>query len=174
MAKGKKDEDLALGVEEGKGSKQKLIILASVGAILLLAIGVGVSWYFFAADTADEVESDEPKKTVEEVKPPAIYHSLDPVFIVNLPPGGKAKMLQLSLQVLLRNQEVVEFLQHNDPMVRHNLLNLFESQEGGNLQERKGKEGLQQEVTETLNGIIKELGGPGEIEAVFFTSFVMQ
>lgn len=174
MAKGSKDEDLSLQAEAGKGSNKKLILLAIGGAFLLLAAGMGISWFLFAGDTKESVESDESPKTVEEVKPPAIYHPLDPLFIVNLPTGGQAKMLQVSLQVLSRDPEVVEFLQHNDPLVRHNLLNLFESQEGDRLRDRKGKEKLQQKVTKTLNGIIKDLGGPGEIESVFFTAFVMQ
>lgn len=172
--KGNKDEKLKAEAEKGTGSNKKIIIIAIAGAFLLLAAGMGISWFLFASDNRDDAASDDARKRVEEMKPPAIYHPLDPVFVVNLLPGGKAKMLQVSLQVLLREPEMTEFLEHNDPLVRHNLLNLFESQDGSKLRDRKGKEKLQKEIAKTLNDITKKLGGPGEIEGVFFTAFVMQ
>jgi flagellar FliL protein len=111
---------------------------------------------------------------VEEEKLPATYHALDPVFVVNLPPGGKAKMLQVSIQAMAREPDLIEFLKLNDPMVRHTLLALFGAQEGDKLRDRKGKEALQKAALDAINKIVKEQGGPGEVEAIFFTSFVMQ
>lgn len=172
--KGNKDENLKAEAEKGTGSNKKLIFLAIGGAFLLLATGMGISWFLFAGVGRDDAAGDDQQKRAEEVKPPAIYHPLDPAFVVNLLPGGKAKMLQVSLQVLLREPDMIEFLEHNDPMLRHNLLNLFESQDESKLRDRKGKEKLQKEIAKTLNGIVKKLDGPGEIEAVFFTAFVMQ
>nr|WP_305793010.1 flagellar basal body-associated FliL family protein [Sedimenticola hydrogenitrophicus] len=99
---------------------------------------------------------------------------MNPVFVVNLPPGSKAKMLQIGVQVMARDPALIEFIKHNDPMVRHNLLSLFGNQQGAVLRDRKGKEKLQADVFRTINQILKDQKGPGEIEAVFFTSFVMQ
>ncbi len=164
-----KDEDLDLGEESGAGSKKKLIILIG-GVVLLLLIGLGVGFWFMGGDEPAEGE----EVTEEEVLKPAIYHPLNPVFVVNLPPGGKAKMLQVGVQVMARDPALIEFIKHNDPMLRHNLLSLFGSKKDSVLRDRKGKEKLQAEVHETINTILKEQGGPGEIEAVFFTSFVMQ
>lgn len=166
MAKQQEDEDLDLGAETGGGSKKKLMIIIA-GVILLLVIGLGVGWFLMDGEeaTADEV--------VEEQRP-AIYHPLNPVFVVNLPPGGRAKMLQIGVQVLVRDPALVEFIKHNDPMVRHNLLSLFGNQQDSALRDRKGKEKLQAEVFKMINQILKDQKAAGEIEAVFFTSFVMQ
>jgi len=163
-----KDEDLDLGAEQVGLSKKKLIIIIA-GVILLLGIGLGIGWYFFGGSDAGQDGAEQ-----VEVQLPAIYHPLDPVFVVNLPPGGKAKMLQVGVQVMARDPALIEFLKYNDPMIRHNLLSLFGNQQDSNLRDRAGKEKLQTEVLNTINRILKEHDGGGEVEAVYFTSFVMQ
>lgn len=170
MAKQQEDEDLDLGAESSGLSKKKLIIIAA-GVTLLLAIGAGVGWFLMSGD--EEASDAQPEEVVEE-QLPAIYHPLNPVFVVNLPPGGRAKLLQIGVQVMARDPALIEFIKHNDPMVRHNLLSLFGNQQDATLRDRKGKEKLQAEVFKMINQILKDQKGPGEIEAVFFTSFVMQ
>jgi flagellar FliL protein len=130
-----------------------------------------VGWFFIGGD---EESMDEMAAEVVEERRPALYHPLNPVFVVNLPPGGKAKMLQIGVQVMARDPALIAFIKHNDPMVRHNLLSLFGNQQDAVLRDRKGKEKLQVDVFKTINQILKDQKGPGEIEAVFFTSFVMQ
>lgn len=175
MATGKLDEDLDLGIEKGKGSKNKLIVIIAAAALLLFGGGLAVTW--FLLDGSDQqVASDQEQETDAEQQPksPAIYYPLDPLFVVNLPPGSKAKLLQVGIQVMTRQQELVDFVQHNDPMIRHSLLNLLGSQDDDTLLSRKGKEKLQSEVVKSMNKIVRNQGGPGEVEAVYFTSFVMQ
>jgi len=176
MAKKNADDDLDLGIETEKGSKKKLIILIAVGLLVLLGGGLSVGWFLFGGDDEqDGVAEEVQQETETEIeKLPAIYHPLDPLFVVNLPPGGKARMLQVGVQVMARKPELIEFIQHNDPMIRHDLLNLFSSQEGEKLSSRKGKEKLQAEVLKNLNRIVQDQEAPGEIEGVYFTSFVMQ
>lgn len=176
MAKNSADDDLDLGIEAEKGSKKKLIILIAAGFLVLLGGGLSVGWFLFGGDDGQDggVDGAPQEAEAESEKLPAIYHPLDPLFVVNLPPGGKAKMLQIGVQVMAREPELIEFIQHNDPMIRHNLLNLFSSQEGEKLSSRKGKEKLQAEVLKSINRIVQDQEAPGEIEGVYFTSFVMQ
>ncbi|MEW8470293.1 MAG: flagellar basal body-associated FliL family protein, partial [Candidatus Thiodiazotropha sp.] len=42
------------------------------------------------------------------------------------------------------------------------------------LKARATKEALQSEMLQELNRVVTELQGPGEVEALYFTSFVMQ
>jgi len=169
------DEDLDLGVEK-EGVPWKKVIIIGAAVLLLLGVGGGVAWFFLAPgdDAAPASEEQAEAAAVEEQKGPAIYHALNPVFVVNLPPGGRAKMLQVGVEVRVRSPELVEFLKHNDPMVRHNLLTIFSTRKSEVLRDRVGKEKLQADVLGALQGIIEEQGGPGEVEAVYFTSFVMQ
>ncbi len=95
-----------------------------------------------------------------------------PVFVVNLP--GRPSLLQVGVNVRVTSDQMVEFIKHNDPMLRHHLLNLLQRQDAKSLQERSAKEALQVEMLNEINRIAKELSAPGEVDALYFTSFVMQ
>ncbi len=170
MAKKSPEEDLDLGIEQEPRSK-KLIIIIAVALLVLIGTGVGVWWFLLSGD---EEQVAEESVEEEKVKQPAIYLPMEPAFVINLPAGSKAKLLQASIQVMSRGQETIDFIKHNDPMIRHNLLNLIGSHKDEELSTRDGKEKLQEEVKIALNKIIIDQGGSGEIEAVYFTSFVMQ
>ncbi|MCP3869928.1 MAG: flagellar biosynthesis protein FliL [Gammaproteobacteria bacterium] len=172
MAKKPEDGDLDRG-EEKQGSKKKLFIILGLG-ILLLGGGGGAAWFFLMGDSSSEPSVAAESKEVIQPGAPAIYHSLRPEFIVNLPPGGKFNMLQVGIELMTRSTTLVDFLKHNDPMIRNQVITLFGSQDGNLLRERQGKEALQAAMLELLNEIISSQGGAGEIEDVYFTSFVMQ
>jgi len=170
------DDELDLGVEKAPAPWKKILII--VFAVLLL-IGIGVGAAYFLLTPSDEGKTEEVVKNgeeEEEEKGPAVYQNFKPVFVVNLSPDGKrkAKMLQISVQALMHSQELVDFLKHNDPMIRHHFLKLLGTRTASSIDSRAGKEKLQQDLLEELQRIIDEQGGPGTVEAVFFTSFVMQ
>lgn len=180
MAEEELEEDLDLGEEKEGGSKKKLIIIGGA-ALLVLILAGGGAWFFLSGDdatpeTAETEQSEgENKKADEDVeKGPAMYHNLKPLFVVNLPKDSGAKMMQIGVDVMVRSPELLEFIQTNDPMIRHQLLNLFSTQDASSLRKRSGKEKLQEEVKAAIQKIVTDQGGPGEIEAVYFTSFVMQ
>ena len=170
MANQQATEDLDLGEE--KTSKKKLIIIIAIVAVVLLCGGAAAYFLLFSGDETEEaaVASEEAVAGVEQG--PAQYHDLAPPFVVNLP--GQPSLLQVGVNVRVTSDEMREFLRHNDPMVRHHLLNLLQAKEARALKERAAKEALQQEMLDELNRIVKELSGPGEVAALFFTSFVMQ
>jgi flagellar protein FliL len=185
MAEKQAEEDLDLGEEKPGASKGKLMIIIGA-AVLVLALGGGAAWFFMSGDeeagaeTAESEQADGDKKDAEEEKEeekekgPAMYHSLSPVFVANLPPGSGAKMLQVGVDVMMRSPELLDFIKLNDPMIRHKLLDLFSTQDAKALRKRDGKEKLQAEALEMIQKIVKEQDGPGKVEALYFTSFVMQ
>ncbi|MES9879691.1 MAG: flagellar basal body-associated FliL family protein [Sedimenticola sp.] len=173
MADKKVDENLDLGEEKASGSK-KMIIIMAVGGVLLLLAGVGISYVMFGGGEPPAEGEAVVEEEVVEASSLAIYHALEPVFTVNFPPGNKARMMQLKLQVMSRDQAVIDLVANNDPMVRHALLNILGNQSNETLKSREGKEALQAEILSSLNKIVTEQGGSEEVEAVYFTSFVMQ
>ena len=181
MAEEELEEDLDLGEEKQGGSKKKLIIVAAAALSALILIA-GAAWWFMSGDggatpeSAETEQSDASNKDAADVaaKGPALYYSLNPVFVANLPPDTGAKMLQVGVDLRMRDPKLLEFIKLNDPMIRHKLLNLFSIQDAGKLRKRSGKEKLQAETLDVIQTIIQEQGGPGKVEAVYFTSFVMQ
>ena len=156
----------------GKGKKKLIIIMG--GVVLLLNIGAAAFFLLGGGDNeATDVEATKPAGSVVEAGDP-VYYKLDPTFVVNLSPGGSAKMLQVAIQVMTRSENAVDALQANDPMIRHHLLNLMEEQSADTLMTVEGKQALQQAIQAKLTQQLEALKTDGAIEGVFFTQFVMQ
>ena len=171
MANDKEAEDLDLGEE--KSGKSKLIIIISAAVALL--VGGGVAAYFLLSGGDEEVASETTQQAdagAEAEKGPVQYLALDPPFVVTLP--GRPSLLQVGVSVRFASTELAEFVKHNDPMIRHNLLNLLSTVNPEELKQRSAKESLQKRMLGELNRILDELKAPGQVEALFFTSFVMQ
>lgn len=162
------EKDIA---EDGGGAKKKLIILGAAALVLLIGVGVALVLLLGGGDDAEET-GEEAAPVVEESDP--VYIKLEPVFVVNLPAGGPAGMLQVAIQVMTRHPSVVDTLRENDPMIRHHLLNLLEQQDGNRLLTLEGKEALQAAVRELIGEQLAALDEPGEVANVYFTQFVMQ
>jgi len=153
------------------GGRKKLIIIMAAAIVLLL--GAGAATYFFLAGEEAPGEAGE-EQLAEVEKGDPVYIRFDPQFVVNLPEGGKAKMLQVAIEVMTRTPSVGDSLKTNDPMIRHHLINLLEQQQAADLLTVEGREALQQAIFELLAERLQALNEPGEIEGVFFTQFVMQ
>lgn len=110
----------------------------------------------------------------KEIIAPAIYVSLDPAFVVNFAEGSKAKFLQVTVEVMTRNDQMEQHIRTHMPVIRNNLVLLFSSQTYESVSTLEGKEALREEALNVIQKILEEeIGDPG-IEAVYFTSFVMQ
>lgn len=128
-----------------------------------------------------EVEKKKPdkktdkKKKEEGPKAPAIYVTLEPPFVVNFPAGKSAKFLQISMEIMTRDPPTAQLLKDNNPLLRNDVLMLFGAQQYEVIATPEGREALRQQTLEAVRGVVKKEGGkPAEVEAVYFTSFVMQ
>jgi flagellar FliL protein len=165
-------DTLVDGADGTASGKPKLILVIAVVAVLL--IGSGLAALFLLSGNADQGSAVE---VAEEPKPQGepTYHGLDPVFVVNLPPGGKARMLQVGLQVYTRAPEVGEVLERHGPMLRHHLLDVLANQQADVLYTRAGREALQAALQDELRDRLAAVGeDKAQIEALYFTQFVMQ
>ncbi len=175
--KGKGDDlDLAEGKAAGGGGKQKLILFGAIG-VVVLAIATGATLYFLGVfgKGAEEGEVAAEAAAAEHAAPQvAVYHALDPRFIVNFQNAGPHKYLQVEVQVMARDPLVIETVKQHAPMIRNNLLLLFGGQDAEALKAREAKDHLREEVLAEINRVVEQETGKTGIESVFFTSFVMQ
>jgi flagellar FliL protein len=149
-------------------SKRKLLIIAA--AAVVVAGGGGA---FFLMKGGDEKPA-APKKA-EAHKAPAQYIALEPPFVVNFDAGASARFLQVAVQLMTRDLEMAEFIKTHDPVIRNDLLLLLGNQKAEDVSTREGKEKLRAEALEAVRKILKSEGAESEkLEAVYFTSFVMQ
>lgn len=172
------EESLDIGAEEGKkGGKKKLIIIIAL-AVLLLG-GGGAAAYFFLFSGSDKpasAEGDAPsaEDAASLAGAPSIYLKLDEPFILDFLVDGKQRYLQLNMTVTSKEQTQIDALKLNMPLIRNSLVLLFSSQSFDELKTMEGKLSLKKAALDAINKLLEQQTGKGGIDAVLFTSFVMQ
>lgn len=157
----------AVAAPKGKSSKLWVIILLAV--VLLAGGGAGA---FFAFAPHGGKKSEQARQ--EPLAPPQ-YVALDPPFVVNFEAEQQVRFLQVTVQLMSRDPHTVELLKANDPVVRNDLLLLFGGQKYSVISTREGKESLRTQTLAAVRTVLTAAGGkPEKVEAVYFTSFVMQ
>jgi len=162
---------LAAADEAPPKKKSNWLIIGIIAALVLLGGGVG-AWFLLPHSDAHskkaQVKSKEPPS-------PPLYVALDPPFVVNFEGDQSVRFLQVTVQVMTRDPPTVEMLKTNDPAVRNDLLLLLGNQKSTTLATRDGKEHLRADALAAIRHVVESAGGkPALVEAIYFTSFVMQ
>ena len=161
----------AESAEAAPAAKKKSKLPLILAAVVVLAGVGGGAWFFLGKGK----EGEGGKEAKKEAMAPAVYVAFEPPFVVNFDSGGKARFLQVAIEVMTRDPHVAEELETHKPVIRNDVLLLLSNQEYATLSSREGKEKLQHEALEAVRHVIQTNGGEGEaVESVLFTSFVMQ
>jgi flagellar FliL protein len=165
-------EDNSTDAAPKKSRKGLIIALTSV---LLLGAGGAGAFMMLGGDSAKGEAGHDEANAKAEVKSPPLFVELDPPFVANFAPGSPARFLQVSVQLMTRDAELAKQLVHLDPIIRNDLLLLFGNQRVAEVSTTEGKEALRNATLEAVRKVIAAEGGkPAALEAVYFTSFVMQ
>ncbi|MEJ2059518.1 MAG: flagellar basal body-associated FliL family protein [Gammaproteobacteria bacterium] len=162
-----------------EGSKLKSIILIAIIVVLLLVIAVGATLFFTGALSHDKAAQDKAagkpagEKTVEPQKPP-LYLSITPALVVNFQNPQQARFLQVGIDVMARDQKILDAVKQNMPAIRNRLIILLSAQKYADINSPAGKEHLRKQTLQSINDALKESGAKEQVEQVYFTSFVMQ
>jgi flagellar protein FliL len=175
MATENEDGEGATGEEGAAPAKSKKKLIIGIVALLVLA-GGGAGAYFAFGGKHDAKGGKEAKAKVEEKeKLPPRYVTLDPPFVVNFEAESAVRFLQVSVGIMTRDLETEKLVKENDPRVRNDLLMILGGQTYASVSTTEGKEALRTRCLDAARTIVKEMGGePTRIEALYFTSFVMQ
>lgn len=148
-----------------------------VPVVLSVALSSGISFFLSkrAAAPAAEGAAGEGHGEHGEAAPKAAnYVPFDPAFVVNLGDPEASRFLQVQVEAMSRDPAASEAIKAQMPRIRSALLMLFGAQKIEDLGTREGKEKLQAQVLEEMQKIMKEETGKPSVDAVYFTSFVMQ
>lgn len=170
MAEEAQQEETEAEAASGGGKKKMILII--VGALLLVGGSIGGTLLIVGGGN-DSAEA-EVEVEAEVARDDPSYIDLKPAFTVNLAPEDPVGFLQISMQVLTFNDDVANDLEKHKPLIRNNLLVLFGEQRSADLRAPEGKEKLQKSALEAVQTVVNEHGSGGEVDNVFFTSFVMQ
>lgn len=178
-----KDDDEAEVQEAPKGGMKKMLIMG-VGAVLLLGAGIflGPMVSSLVGGEEPQVENGEEGEAVEgeegETAPsgdgPALYTSLHPPMVVNFEDNGKRHFLQVAMDVMARDQSIINEVKNHSAAIRNNLLLMLGTVDYQTVISREGKIKLQALALSEVQSVLKDqIGEPG-VEAVYFTSLIVQ
>jgi len=151
--------------------RKKPWLLIGIAGIVLLVCGGGAAWLLLAHNS--------PKKTASAAPPPPsgppLYVPLDPPFVANFQGDQQVRFLQITAQIMTHDPKTVEALKAADPIIRNDLLLLFSNQKATDLATNEGKEKLRDTALTAVRKVLAANNGkPEKVDAVLFTTFVMQ
>lgn len=185
-----------------KGNKMLIIIIAVLVVVIVGGAAafflMGNKHADEGEDGGDEVVAEEDhdaaakearkaklkkKKEAEAKGLPPVFVELDP-FTVNLQAENATdQYLQVKATLRVDEQHAADHLKAYMPEIRHKVLLLLSGKKASELATPDGREQLAEEVKHAVNAIVGEVpksrkGEPqepiGPVEAVLFTSFIVQ
>jgi len=155
--------------------KRSPLVIALVVALLAVS---GACAYLFMSNGHDKAATAAGAKDAEEGKPaktqPEYFLPLDPAFVVNFRDDDAMRYLQVGVTLMSHDQAMLDTVKGVDPVVRNALVMLFSRQSYSILSDPAGKQKLQAEALEAVRKIVEARTGKPGIDALYFTSFVMQ
>lgn len=163
MANAEIEEEGPVVVAKKKGGRGMMF----VGIAVLALLSAGGYLYTRAKGV-------QPAAAAQAPKTPELFLPLDPAFVVNFQDQDSTRYLQVGVTVMTHNPTAVQAMKESDPVIRNALVMLFSSQTYAGLSDIAGKKKLQTEALEAVRKIVADKTGKPDVEALYFTSFVMQ
>lgn len=176
------DEVVEEVVEKKKSGVFKIIII-SVVVLIIIALIVGGTMYMTGSlnklglaggGNASQSSSSEHNVGMAANKKANYYFAFDPPFVVNFSDGKQIRYLQVSIEIMVFDELVIEDVKKHMPIIRNNLIMMFSNLDYETLNSVAGKEKLRSESLAEIKGILKDKTGKPGVEEVYFTGFVMQ
>jgi flagellar basal body-associated protein FliL len=166
---------------------------ASSGLIKALGLGVGLFMMMLITQLASpilgckllnsmtpncpapEVVVSEDGKAKEKInKEPPQYLAFDPPLVASLEDKGAIRFLQVTVELMARDEKIITNVETHMPVIRNNLLMLLGGQTVSSLTNREDKEKLRKQALAEVQKIMKANTGEAGVEDLYFTSFVVQ
>ena len=146
-------------------------LYVGIGAAVLI-VGLGATLFLMHGQSAG---SHTKAAAAHTPLSPPLYLALDPPFVVNFQADQLVRFLQVTVEVMSRDPKTLDLLKANDPVLRNDLLILLANQKYAVISTPAGKEQLRADALAAIRKDLVQAGGdPKLVEAVYFTSFVMQ
>jgi flagellar FliL protein len=176
--------DEELQVEEGGKKKSKLMLIIIIAVVL---IGGAAGAYFFLFAGSDEPAAEQlPETEAAAAAAPAtqgggaeigtaLYVAMPRPFVFNVPGGGRDRLVQIKVQLLVRGSDNEELVKTHIPLIEGTLLQTFSMSNAEDLVTEAGKIELREQAVSEVKKALEENDiGSNVVERVLFTGFVMQ
>lgn len=144
-----------------------------LGGLVVLLACAGGGYFYFAHDAA-KAGANAPKKPAVELSKAELYLALEPAFVVNFNEGESSRYLQVAITLMAHDDKAIDTAKGADPVIRDAMVSLLSNQKATEVGTPAGRKKLQAEALAAVQKVVQaRLGRPG-IEALYFTSFVIQ
>jgi flagellar basal body-associated protein FliL len=132
----------------------------------------GRRWHRRLAPAGAKVVQDGRRTAAATFRSPAVRGA---GFVANFEGDQQVRFLQITAQIMTHDPKTVEELKAADPILRNDLLLLFSNQKAADLSTNDGKEKLRAAALAAVRKVLAANDGkPEKVDAVLFTTFVMQ
>lgn len=163
-------------VEEAKSPKLKWLLIGG-GALLLIAIIVVVVIFLTRGSSGEtSATSSAGFADIEEDNlGEAFYVALPRNFIFNAPGAQRDRVVQITVQLMVRGPRNERLAQENIPLIEAELLDVFSRAMAERLNTPEGKREIRVQALDALRTKMREATeGSPVVEEVLFTGFVIQ
>jgi len=169
--------------KEKSGGMMKMILMGVGMFIIVLAaqtvaplisskLGLAPQVAMQNSETAETGEGEGEGEAAADAPP--IYWPLKPAMVVNFAGNGASSFLQVEMEVMARDQVVIDLVKEHMPAIRSSLLLCLAGQTDEAVFSTEGKQGLLTETLAEINLVLEPYLDETAVEAVYFTSFVAQ
>ncbi len=173
MADKDNDEDLDLDVKSG-GKSNKILLIALIALLLLVGSG-GAAFFLMSGDEKPAAEGESEHATEEKAEAKEVHYlELGKEFVVNLEDNSKVNFMQVEIQVMANTTEPLTLIEQHMPVIRNKLMLILSSQKYEEVNTQEGKQKLRESIKQAIQEVLHEASPEANIEAVYFTSLIMQ
>jgi len=116
-------------------------------------------------------EEDEGAKPVKR----SLYYSLSPAFVSNFGRSeSKLAFVKAEVSLKIENEELLEKVKNNEPLVRHEIVMLLSSQTKEQMTGQGAQESIRMAALSRVKEALAEEIGKTGVQDLLFTSFVLQ
>lgn len=155
-----------------KTSSKKYIVIGGVAVLVIIAV-LAVLW-LYPMDSEGPSFSETSKNPTGAALGNAYYVVLPRPFIFNVPGQSRDRLVQISVQLMVRGGRNDDLARQNIPMIEGVLHRTFSSATAESLQTREGRMELRDAALNVVQNALEELTGSTVVEELLFTGFVMQ
>ena len=152
---------------QAEGKRKRVIII--LAAMILAVAGAGGTFLLLggserAAVTEEVIEEDQS----------VIYISLDKPFIFNVAGDKRQRLVQVTVQLMVRGAANEALAREHLPLVEHSLLSAFSAATVEQLRTSRGQLEIRNLAANAVKKSMEKVTGTPVVERVLFTGFVMQ
>lgn len=170
MADDSTDKTEESGDAKPKKKRGKIFAILFVAVLMAASFAGGAVFNYHTYGVRTEIVEVEAKPEVKE----PYYTEFDPSFTVNIPGDQGQHYVDINIAVLSYDRDAHTLLRQYRPLLRNKVLTVIGNRRFEELLTREGRQKLLDDIRSGMDDVFLREDRLVEIEALYFTKFLMQ